>query len=130
MNKIDPVEHYCSEIQMLLEGGSKIIEPHAGITSDMKGRWTIGSFQHDEGGKKETPDMREVVGTNEMGAHEIGKFYMRADDSLISKFEDYMKKFETFKDRKFQDLAMNVIERFLKIQFQGPLKTNLPIDET
>jgi hypothetical protein len=103
-----------------MEGGSTITEPNAGITSDMTGRWRINI-------EKGTPRMKEVVGANEMGAHEIGKFYMKADDSLISKFEDYMKKFEEFKDRKFQDLAMNIVEKFLNIQFQGPLKTNLPI---
>lgn len=113
-----------------MEGGAKLTTPrgHEGLTSDMTGRWTIGAFDTKHKNKKETPSMKEVVGSNESGAHEIGKFYMRADDGLIKKFEDYMKQFETLKDKKFQDLAMNVVEKFLKIKFKGPLATGLPID--
>jgi hypothetical protein len=132
MVSIDPIEHYCSSIQEVMEGGAKLTTPtgHEGLTTDMKGRWTIGAFDTTHKNKKETPAMKEVVGDNETGTHEIGKFYMRADDSLIKKFEDYMQKFETSKDKKFQDLAMNVIERFFNIKFKGPLATGLPINET
>lgn len=128
----DPVDHYCSSIQRLLEGGAKLTTPrgHEGLTTDMTGRWTIGAFDTKHKNKKETPEMTEVVGPNEMGAHEIGKFYMKADDSLINKFEEYMKKFDALNDKKFQDLALNVVERFLGIKFKGPLATGLPIDET
>ena len=132
MVSIDPIEHYCSSIQNVMEGGATLTGRGkiTGHTSDMVGKWTIGAFNTKHANKKETPPMKEVVGSNEMGAHEIGKFYMKADDSLIKKFEDYMKQFDELKDKKFQDLAMNVIERFLKIKFKGPLATGLPIDET
>ena len=77
-----------------------------GHTSDMVGNWTIGAFDTKHANKKETPAMKEIVGSNEMGAHEIGKFYMKADDALISKFEEYMNKFYELGDKKFQNLAL------------------------
>lgn len=132
MKSVDTINHYCSSIQRLLEGGAKLTTPrgHEGLTTDMKGRWTIGAFDTSKKNKKETPPMKEVSGVNEMGAHEIGKFYMKADDALINKFEEYMNKFYELGDKKFQNLAMNIIEKFLKIKFKGPLATGMSIDET
>lgn len=46
------------DIDKLREGGSKIKEPHAGITDDMSGRWTIKAFDTSKRNKKETPPMR------------------------------------------------------------------------
>lgn len=59
MKPVDPIQHYCSEILELQEGGSKISDYKAGLTSDMKGRWTIGAFQHSKANKKETPSLKE-----------------------------------------------------------------------
>lgn len=114
------------------EGGAKLSKDGmvTGHTDDMIGNWTIGAFDTKHSNKKETPEMIEVVGPNETGAHEIGKFYMKADDTLINKFEEYMNKFYELGDKKFQNLALNIVERFLKINFTGPLATGLPIDET
>lgn len=115
MNKIDPVEHYCSEIQMLLEGGSKITEPRAGITSDMKGRWTIGSFQHDKAGQKETPKLKELVYPNNLGAIEIGNLYKKAPQNVINQFEKYA----FSDDPKDQKTAWGILQDFLGIKLQG-----------
>jgi hypothetical protein len=61
MVNYDPIDHYCFLIQEAInEGGSKIKEPHAGITSDMSGRWTIKAFDTDKHNKKETPEMKEA----------------------------------------------------------------------
>jgi hypothetical protein len=115
MSKTDPVEHYCSEIQMLLEGGSRITEPRAGITSDMKGRWTIGSFTHNEMGKKETPQLKELVYDNNLGAMEVGKLYRIAPQDVIDKFEKY-----AFSDNpKDQKTAWQILQDFLGIKLQG-----------
>lgn len=60
MVNYDPIDHYCALIQNAInEGGSKITEPHAGITSDMSGRWTIKAFDTSKHGKKETPEIEE-----------------------------------------------------------------------
>ena len=60
MVNYDPIDHYCFLIQEAInEGGSTIKEPHAGITSDMSGRWTIKAFDTDKKNKKETPQMEE-----------------------------------------------------------------------
>ena len=126
----DHIDHFCSAIQLLNEGGSKITEPNAGITSDMTGRWTIGAFDTSKKNKKETPEMTEVVGPNETGGHELGLFLFNADNTQINKHYAYMKRFEETGDDRFLKLAMNVVEKFFKIEFTGPLKTGLPIDET
>lgn len=62
MKKLDPIHHFCSAINKLItEGGSKLKagEEHAGLTSDMKGRWTIGAFDTDHANKDETPPIKE-----------------------------------------------------------------------
>ena len=56
---VDPIQHYCSQILELHEGGSKISDYRAGLTTDMKGRWTIGAFDTTKSNKKETPKMKE-----------------------------------------------------------------------
>jgi hypothetical protein len=114
--------------ERLREGGSKIKEPNAGITNDMSGRWTIKAFDTSRHGKKETPPMKEVTGPNETATHEIGIFYTKAKDPQIEEYEAHMRNFEKYRDKKFQDLALNVVERFLGIKFKGPLATGLPIN--
>lgn len=59
---VDPLDHYCSEIVELHEGGSTIDDPIAGLTSDMKGRWTIGTFDTKKLNNKETPAINEGFG--------------------------------------------------------------------
>ncbi len=59
---VDPTDHYCREIVELHEGGSTIDDPVAGLTSDMKGRWTIGAFNHEDSNTKETPKLVEDFG--------------------------------------------------------------------
>jgi hypothetical protein len=60
---VDPVNHYCSSIQRLIEGGAKLTTPrgHEGLTTDMVGRWTINAFDTKHKNKKETPQMKEDV---------------------------------------------------------------------
>lgn len=62
MVNFDPIDHYCSFIQQLAEGGAKLTTSrgHEGLTTDMKGRWTIGAFDTSKKNKKETPPMKEV----------------------------------------------------------------------
>ena len=58
----DPVDHYCSLVlETINEGGSKISNYVAGLTSDMgKGkRWTINAFDTSKANKDETPKMKE-----------------------------------------------------------------------
>ena len=74
--------------------------------------------------------MTEVVGPNETGGHELGLFLFNADNTQINKHYAYMKRYEKTGDDRFLKLAMNVVEKFFKIEFTGPLKTGLPIDET
>jgi hypothetical protein len=62
MNKFDAIDHYCSAIDKTIkEGGAKLTTPrgHEGLTTDMKGRWTIGAFDTSKKNKKETPAMKE-----------------------------------------------------------------------
>jgi hypothetical protein len=108
----DPLEKYCSEIQLLMEGGSTILEPNAGITSDMKGRWTIGSFSPDPHGKKETPKLKELIYPNNMGAMEIFKFFEKASDEEKQRFDQLVNSDD-------QKSAWNLIEKVLGIKFQG-----------
>ena len=63
----DPVNHYCSLIDKSInEGGSKITDMRAGITSDMSGRWTISSFDTKHKNKKETPPIKEDDGEDDI----------------------------------------------------------------
>lgn len=61
MVNLDPIDHYCSSIQKVMEGGAKLTTPrgHEGLTTDMKGRWTIGAFDTKHKNKKETPPIQE-----------------------------------------------------------------------
>jgi hypothetical protein len=62
MKKADSTNHYCSAISKLItEGGAKLkpSEEHAGITSDMTGRWTINAFDTSKANKDETPVIKE-----------------------------------------------------------------------
>ena len=117
MVNYDPIDHYCFLIQEAInEGGSKIKEPNAGITSDMSGRWRIKAFDTSVHGKKETPPMKEVVGINNAAIHEIGLFYQKASDELIRKFENLL----NAGDEKG---ALSVVEKFHNVRFQGDLAT-------
>jgi hypothetical protein len=61
MVNYDPIDYYCFLIQESInEGGSRIKEPRAGITTDMSGRWTIKAFDTDKKNKKETPSIEET----------------------------------------------------------------------
>jgi len=75
MKSVDAINHFCSAIQLLNEGGSKITEPNAGITSDMNGRWTIAAFDTSKKNKKETPAMKEALYSNNAGIMEVFKFF-------------------------------------------------------
>lgn len=62
MNKFDAIDYFCSAIDKVIkEGGAKLTTPrgHEGLTTDMKGRWTIGAFDTSKKNKKETPSMKE-----------------------------------------------------------------------
>lgn len=61
MKSVDPINYYCSAIEKLIEGGAKLTTPrgHEGLTTDMKGRWTIGAFDTKKSNKKETPEIKE-----------------------------------------------------------------------
>jgi hypothetical protein len=58
MKNIDPVSHFLTQIE---EGGARLKhgEEHAGITTDMPGRWTINAFDTDKHNKDETPRLKE-----------------------------------------------------------------------
>ena len=115
MKNWDPVNHYCSAIQLLFEGGSEIVGPHShGITSDMKGRWTIGAFDTDKFGKKETPKLKELIYHNNMGAMEVFKFFEKATDEEKKEFDDLV-------NSGNQNAALKLIEKVLGIKFQGDL---------
>lgn len=117
MTKYDPVEKYCSQIQILLEGGSKITEPRAGITSDMKGRWTIGAFQHDKQGEKETPSLKEMIWDNMAGTMQMVQFYNKASEDQISELNKLLDL------GKLKD-ALVLMQKVLGVKFKGDLATD------
>jgi hypothetical protein len=120
MKSFDPINHYCSSIQKLLEGGAKLTTPrgHEGLTTDMKGRWTIGAFDTKHANKKETPAMKEIstlselIYNNNAGVMEIGKFFNVATQEQEDTLLDLMKNVKTKE-------AWNFIENVLGIKFQG-----------
>lgn len=120
MKSFDPINHYCSSIQKLLEGGAKLTTPrgHEGLTTDMKGRWTIGAFDTKHANKKETPAMKEIstlselIYNNNAGVMEIGKFFNVATQEQEDTLLDLMKNGKTKE-------AWNFIENVLGIKFQG-----------
>lgn len=88
MVNYDPIDHYCFLIQESInEGGSKIKEPHAGVTSDMSGRWTIKAFDTDKKNVKETPPMKEAVYANNAGVMEVFHFFKVASEEQKSEFD-------------------------------------------
>lgn len=115
MVKPDPINHYCSLIQeSISEGGSTIKEPHAGITSDMSGRWTIKAFNTDKKNAKETPPMKEAVYANNAGIMEVFKFFEVASDAEKKQFDDLV-------NGGNQNAALKLVEKVLGIKFQGDL---------
>ena len=120
MKSVDIVNHYCSSIQKVMEGGAKLTTPrgHEGLTTDMKGRWTIGAFDTSKKNKKETPAMKEVSGLSELiynnnaGVMEIGKFFNIATPEQEDKLLNLMNNNKTKE-------AWNFIEDVLGIKFQG-----------
>lgn len=93
----DPVNHYCSSIQKIIEGGAKLTTPrgHEGLTSDMKGRWTISAFDTKHKNKKETPPIKESTSeyTPLIKKDDDKKFvsvcaWCDADKHLSKKFDD------------------------------------------
>jgi hypothetical protein len=115
MVNYDPIDHYCVLIQEAInEGGSKIKEPHAGITSDMSGRWTINAFDTDKHNKKETPKMKEAIYANNAGIMEVFKFFEKATDAEKQQFDDLV-------STGNQNAALKLVEKVLGVKFQGDL---------
>ena len=81
---------------LLVEGGSKIIEPNAGITDDMHGkRWTIDAFDN-ESPKGATPRIdeikvlqiiQEIAYTRNIGFAEVYKFFQVATPEQKTEFD-------------------------------------------
>jgi hypothetical protein len=116
MKSFDPINHYCSSIQKLMEGGAKLSSRrgHDGLTTDMTGRWTIGAFDHEHANKKETPEMKEAVYSNNAGIMEVFKFFNIATDEQKQQFDDLVGKGN-------QNAALKLVEKVLGIKFQGDL---------
>lgn len=116
MVNIDPINHYCSSIQKISEGGAKLTTPrgHEGLTTDMKGRWTIGAFDTSKKNKKETPAMKEAVYSNNAGIMEVFKFFSVATDAEKKQFDDLV-------NSGNQNGALKLVEKVLGIKFQGDL---------
>lgn len=116
MVRFDPIDHYCSSIHKLLEGGAKLTTPrgHEGLTTDMKGRWTIGAFDTSKKNKKETPPMKEAVYANNAGMMEVFKFFEVATIDQKQEFDNYV---STGNHRA----AFKLLEKVLGIKFQGDL---------
>lgn len=115
MKNPDPLNHYCNLIQESInEGGSKIKDARAGLTSDMAGRWTISSFSPKEKNKKETPQMKEAVYANNAGIMEVFKFMNIATEAQKREFDDLVKAGN-------QNAALKLVEKVLGITFQGDL---------
>lgn len=112
----DPINHYCSSIQKLMEGGARLTTPrgHEGLTTDMKGRWTIGAFDTKHKNKKETPEMKEAVYANNAGIMEVFKFFNVATDAQKKQFDDLV-------NSGNQNAALKLVEKVLGIKFQGDL---------
>jgi uncharacterized protein (DUF2345 family) len=110
----DHIDHFCSAIQLLNEGGSKITEPNAGITSDMTGRWTIAAFDTSKKNKKETPAMKEALYSNNAGIMEVFKFFNMATDEQKKQFDELV-------SGGNQNAALKLVEKVLGIEFKGDL---------
>jgi len=116
MVNLDPIDHYCSFIQKITEGGAKLTTPrgHEGLTTDMKGRWTIGTFDTSKKNKKETPPMKEAVYANNAGKMEVFKFFEVASDDQKTQFDNLVSSGN-------HKLALQLVEKVLGIKFQGDL---------
>ena len=115
MNKFDAIDHYCSAIDKTIkEGGAKLTTPrgHEGLTTDMKGRWTIGAFDTSKKNKKETPAMKEAIYDNNAGIMEVFEFFKKASD-------DEKEAFDTLLNTGREKAAWNLIEKVLGIKFKG-----------
>lgn len=81
----------------LVEGGSKIIEPNAGITDDMHGkRWTIDAYDN-ESTKGATPEIdeikvldiiQEIAHSRNVGFAEVFEFFRKATDEEKKRFDE------------------------------------------
>lgn len=109
--KNDPIDHYCSKINLIVEGGSKITEPHAGITSDMKGRWTIGY------GKEGTPSLKEMIWDNMAGTMQMVDFYNKAEPDQIEQLDGFLEKGNL-------KSALELMQKVLGVKFKGDLATD------
>lgn len=87
---------------------------HEGLTTDMKGRWTIGAFDTKHSNKKETPAMKEAVYANNAGIMEVFKFFNVATDEQKKQFDDLVSSGN-------QNAALKLVEKVLGIKFQGDL---------
>ena len=113
----DPIDHYCSLVlETINEGGSKISDYSAGLTSDMgkKKRWTIKAFDTSKANKQETPRMKEAVYANNAGIMEVFKFFNVATDEQKKQFDDLV-------NSGNQNAALKLVEKVLGIKFQGDL---------
>jgi hypothetical protein len=118
MVNYDPIDHYCFLIQESInEGGSSIKEPHAGITSDMSGRWTIKAFDTDKKNAKETPQMKEAVYANNAGVMEVFQFFKVASDAQKDEFDRLL---NSGNEKGAWSLVQNVIG--VKLHGDGPWK--------
>jgi len=100
----------------LNEGGAKLTTPrgHEGLTTDMKGRWTIGAFDTKHANKKETPAMKEALYAGNAGIMEMFKFFEVATDDQKKQFDDLV-------NVGNQSAALKLVEKVLGIKFQGDL---------
>jgi len=87
---------------------------HEGLTTDMKGRWTIGAFDTSKKNKKETPEMKEAVYANNAGIMEVFKFFNVATEEQKKQFDDLVSSGN-------QNAALKLVEKVLGIKFQGDL---------
>lgn len=99
-----------------MEGGAALTGRGkvTGHTSDMKGNWVIGAFDHEHANKKETPPMKEAVFANNAGIMEVFKFFNVATDEQKRQFDDLI-------NAGNQDGALKLVEKVLGIRFQGDL---------
>jgi len=99
-----------------MEGGAKLTTAsgHEGLTTDMKGRWTIGAFDTSKKNKKETPPMKEAVYSNNAGIMEVFEFFKIATDEQKMQFDNFV-------NNGNHKLALKLVEKVLGIKFQGDL---------
>jgi hypothetical protein len=114
MVNLDPIDHYCSYLQRIMEGGASLSNKGkvVGHTSDMAGRWTIKAFDTDKANKKETPPMKEAVYANNAGVMEVFKFFKVASDEQKNEFDRLL---NSGNERG----AWGLVQKVLGVELQG-----------